>query len=63
MLTKRTDQNQGFGEDGIFTGWNFYYGFKQTADVRRALELCVQEGWILIKKCLFFHRQRTSIFS
>jgi len=21
-----------------------YYGFKQTADVRRALELCVQEG-------------------
>jgi len=33
-----------FGEDRNFYRVKLYYGFKQTADVRRALELCVQEG-------------------
>jgi len=33
-----------FGEDRNFYRVKLYYGFKQNADVRRALELCVQEG-------------------
>ena len=33
-----------FGEKRNFYRVKLYYGFKQTADVRRALELCVQEG-------------------
>ena len=33
-----------FGKDKSFYRVKLYYGFKQNADVRRALELCVQEG-------------------
>jgi KUP system potassium uptake protein len=33
-----------FGEKRNFYRVKLYYGFKQNADVRRALELCVQEG-------------------
>ena len=33
-----------FGENRDFYRVKLYYGFKQNADVRRALELCVQEG-------------------
>lgn len=33
-----------FGEHRNFYRVKLYYGFKQTADVRRALDLCVQEG-------------------
>ena len=33
-----------FGKDNNFYRVKLYYGFKQTADVRRALELCMQEG-------------------
>jgi KUP system potassium uptake protein len=33
-----------FGESRGFYRVKLYYGFKQNADVRRALELCVQEG-------------------
>ena len=33
-----------FGENRGFYRVKLYYGFKQNADVRRALELCVQEG-------------------
>lgn len=33
-----------FGENKNFFRVKLYYGFKQNADVRRALELCVQEG-------------------
>ena len=33
-----------FGENRNFYRVKLYYGFKQNADVRRALELCVQEG-------------------
>ena len=33
-----------FGQDQIFYRVKLYYGFKQNADVRRALELCVQQG-------------------
>ena len=33
-----------FGENRDFYRVKLYYGFKQNIDVRRALELCVQEG-------------------
>jgi KUP system potassium uptake protein len=33
-----------FGENRNFYRVKLYYGFKQNADVRRALDLCVQEG-------------------
>ena len=33
-----------FGKNRDFYRVKLYYGFKQNADVRRALELCVQEG-------------------
>ena len=33
-----------FGENRDFYRVKLYYGFKQNTDVRRALELCVQEG-------------------
>ena len=33
-----------FGENRGFYRVKLYYGFKQNADVRRALELCVQQG-------------------
>lgn len=33
-----------FGKDRNFYRVKLYYGFKQNADVRRALELCAQEG-------------------
>ena len=33
-----------FGKNRTFYRVKLYYGFKQNADVRRALELCVQEG-------------------
>ncbi|MDD2660139.1 MAG: potassium transporter Kup [Methylococcales bacterium] len=33
-----------FGKNQDFFRVKLYYGFKQNADVRRALELCVQEG-------------------
>jgi len=33
-----------FGENRNFYRVKLYYGFKQTADVRRALELCMQQG-------------------
>ncbi|MEY3288793.1 MAG: hypothetical protein RLZZ419_1035 [Pseudomonadota bacterium] len=33
-----------FGENQNFYRVKLYYGFKQNADVRRALELCVQQG-------------------
>jgi KUP system potassium uptake protein len=33
-----------FGEDQKFYRVKLYYGFKQNADVRRALELCIHEG-------------------
>ncbi len=33
-----------FGENRDFYRVKLYYGFKQNADVRRALELCVQQG-------------------
>ncbi|MDD5631379.1 MAG: potassium transporter Kup [Methylococcales bacterium] len=33
-----------FGENRNFYRVKLYYGFKQNADVRRALELCIQEG-------------------
>ena len=44
-----------FGKDRNFYRVKLYYGFKQNADVRRALELCVQEGLdINPKKASFF---------
>ena len=33
-----------FGDNQVFYRVKLYYGFKESADVRRALELCVQEG-------------------
>ena len=33
-----------FGDNQGFYRVKLYYGFKESADVRRALELCVQEG-------------------
>jgi KUP system potassium uptake protein len=44
-----------FGEQRNFYRVKLYYGFKQTADVRRALDLCIQEGLkIDPKKVSFF---------
>ena len=44
-----------FGKHRSFYRVKLYYGFKQTADVRRALELCVQEGLeINLKNASFF---------
>ena len=44
-----------FGKHHSFYRVKLYYGFKQTADVRRALELCVQEGLeINLKNASFF---------
>jgi len=44
-----------FGENRNFYRVKLYYGFKQTADVRRALDLCIQEGLkIDPKKVSFF---------
>ncbi len=33
-----------FGENNGFYRVKLYYGFKESADVRRAIELCIQEG-------------------
>jgi KUP system potassium uptake protein len=44
-----------FGENRNFYRVKLYYGFKQNADVRRALELCVQQG-------LDFNPKNTSFF-
>jgi KUP system potassium uptake protein len=44
-----------FGEHRNFYRVKLYYGFKQHADVRRALDLCTQEGLVLDpKKVSFF---------
>jgi KUP system potassium uptake protein len=44
-----------FGERRNFYRVKLYYGFKQNADVRRALELCIQEGMVFDpKKVSFF---------
>ena len=44
-----------FGQHRNFYRVKLYYGFKQSADVRRALELCLQEGLdINPKKASFF---------
>jgi KUP system potassium uptake protein len=44
-----------FGENRNFYRVKLYYGFKQNADVRRALELCIQEGLVFDpKKVSFF---------
>lgn len=44
-----------FGENRNFYRVKLYYGFKQHADVRRALELCNQEGLVFDpKKVSFF---------
>jgi len=44
-----------FGEHRNFYRVKLYYGFKQSADVRRALELCIQEGLVFDpKKVSFF---------
>ncbi|MGZ8200621.1 MAG: potassium transporter Kup [Methylosarcina sp.] len=44
-----------FGENRNFYRVKLYYGFKQNADVRRALDLCTQEGLVLDpKKVSFF---------
>ncbi|UOA10411.1 potassium transporter Kup [Methylobacter sp. S3L5C] len=44
-----------FGENRNFYRVKLYYGFKQNADVRRALELCMQQG-------LDFNPKNTSFF-
>jgi KUP system potassium uptake protein len=43
-----------FGQDRTYYRVKLYFGFKQTPDVRRALELCVQEGLPIVPEDVSF---------
>jgi KUP system potassium uptake protein len=51
-----------FGKNRNFYRVKLYYGFKQNADVRRALELCVQEGLDINPKSASFFIGSEQIF-
>jgi len=50
-----------FGKHRKFYRVKLYYGFKQDADVRRALDLCIQEGLVFDPKKVSFFIGRESV--